>query len=61
MTFLRRWKAMLSERQVSELAKFSAKMVDSIIEFYQDEQNMKEYQNWHLKKYGRLPEEKVVV
>lgn len=52
---------MLSERQVSELAKFSAKMVDSIIEFYQDEQNMKEYQDWHLKKYGRLPDEKVVV
>lgn len=52
---------MLSERQVSELAKFSAKMVDSMIEFYQDSQNMKEYQDWHLKKYGCLPEEKVVI
>ena len=52
---------MLDEFQINELADFPKSMVDSIIAFYQDPQNMKEYQDWHLKKYGYLPEEQVII
>lgn len=48
---------MLDDRQVTELANIFVNMADSIREFYDDPQNKKEYQDWYLKKYGRLPEE----
>lgn len=41
---------------VTELAKPFAKMANSLRDFYNDPQNLKQYREWHLKKYGCLPE-----
>lgn len=47
----------LQEKQVNELAKIFAGMTNSMMEFFENPQNKKEYQEWYLKKYGRLPAE----
>lgn len=46
----------LTDNQITELAK---NLADSIREFYENPQNAKEYQEWHLKKYGYLPGEAI--
>lgn len=49
----------LNEKQIEELAGAFTKMVDSMREFFNDPQNKKQYQEWHLKKYGYMPEEAI--
>ena len=49
---------LLDEKQIMELAKPFVGMVDSLVEFYNDPQNQKKYQEWYVKKYGCLPEER---
>ena len=51
----------LEDKQVTELAKGCVSMVNSIREFFNDPQNRKKYNEWHLRKYGFLPEETEVV
>lgn len=46
----------LDTRQVDELANFFVGMADSMREFYENPQNAERYREWHLKKYGCLPE-----
>lgn len=48
---------MLTERQIDELASPFVSMVDSLVEFFNDPHNKQEYREWHLQKYGCLPEE----
>lgn len=48
---------LLSDAQVTALAKVIASKADSIREFYENPDNQKKYKEWHLKKYGCLPEE----
>ena len=45
----------LTSLQVSELAKPFANMLDSIAKFYENPQVKKEFEEWHLKKFGRKP------
>lgn len=47
----------LNDTLVTDLAKPFAKMVDKLGEFYSDPENKKKYQEWYLKKYGRMPDE----
>lgn len=47
----------LEDKQVTELAKGCASLVNSIGEFFDDPQNRKNYNEWHLRKYGFLPKE----
>jgi hypothetical protein len=48
----------LKEKQIEELARG---MVDSLRDFFNDPHNQKQYQEWHLKKYGCLPGEQVAI
>lgn len=48
----------LMDNQVNELAK---NILDSIKAFYDDPNNQKAYQEWHLKRYGCLPGEQEAV
>ena len=48
----------LEEKQITELAKPFAKMVRTLEMFFDDPENKKKYQEWHLNKYGCLPEVK---
>ncbi len=49
----------LTSSQVCDLAKPFAKMLDSIAKFYEDPKVQKEFEEWHLKKFGRKPTEGV--
>ena len=49
---------LLTDNQINELAR---NISDSIKSFYDDPKNQKAYQEWYLKRYGCLPEEKEVV
>ena len=46
----------LENAQITELAKPFAAMADSIMELFNDPKINEQYHEWHLKKYGRLPE-----
>ena len=48
----------LKDNQINELAK---NIADSIRAFYDDPNNQKAYEEWHLKKYGYLPGEQEVI
>ena len=47
----------LDDKQVTELARGCASMVNSIREFFNDSRNREKYNEWHLKKYGFMPKE----
>ena len=48
----------LTDNQINELAKSIA---NSVKAFYDDPNNQNAYREWHLKRYGCLPEEMEVV
>ena len=48
----------LTSSQVTELANPFTKMLDSISEFYKNPKNEKDFQEWHLKKFGCEPDDK---
>ena len=50
---------LLEEKQITELAKPFAKMVGTLEAFFADPENDRKYQEWHLKKYGCLPGERI--
>ena len=49
----------LNTTQVTELAKSFVGMVDTLREFFEDPQVKKDYEEWHIKKYGCMPENEV--
>ena len=49
----------LTESQVVDLAKPFSKMVDSIVKFYENPKVKKDFEEWHMKKFGRKPEVRV--
>lgn len=51
----------LEDNQVTQLAKIFVNMVDKLDEFYSDPENKKKFLDWHLRKYGHLPNEQVTM
>lgn len=49
----------LNTTQVTELAKTFVGMVDTLTEFFANPQVKKDYEEWHMKKYGCMPESEV--
>ena len=47
----------LASSQVNELAKPFIGMIDSITKFYENPKVKKGFEEWHLKKFGRKPDE----
>ena len=47
----------LTPSQVTDLAKPFTKMLDSITKFYENPKVKKDFEAWHLKKFGRKPNE----
>ena len=47
----------LTSYQVNELAKPFMGMIDSITKFYENPKVKKGFEEWHLKKFGRKPNE----
>ena len=47
----------LTSSQVTDLAKPFTNMLDSITKFYENPKVKKEFEEWHLKKFGRKPNE----
>ena len=52
---------LLDETRAIDLAKGVASMVDSIQEFFEEPNIKQKYQEWHLKKYGYLPDEQEAI
>ena len=49
----------LTESQITDLAKPFSKMLDSITKFYENPKVKKDFEEWHMKKFGRKPEVRV--
>lgn len=44
--------AYLSKQQIEDLARPFVGMVDRIVAFYEDPENERNFQEWHLREYG---------
>lgn len=51
----------LAQSQVDNLSRHFVTIRDSIEKFFNDPENQKAYQKWHLEKYGKTPKEEVCV
>ena len=47
----------ITQSQVNDLAYHFKQIGDSLVEFFNNEENQKAYRRWHKDKYGKYPEE----
>ena len=47
----------ITQSQVNDLAYHFTQMRDSLVEFFDNEDNQKAYRQWYKDKYGKYPEE----
>ena len=50
-------KEYLTEEQILSLARFFASMYDSMVEFYEDPENRREYRELYYAEYGEYPKD----